>query len=78
MTGPDDDDKRRYPRLVLAAELVSVALCGWYVYTVLYPDATERGMRSWSWASAACYHGAARLGRAGMACERRYMSLTGA
>ena len=78
MTAPHDDDRRpRYPRLTLLAELASVALCGWYVYTVLYPDETERGMRSWSWASRACYGGAAALGQAGMACERRYMSLTG-
>lgn len=79
MTGPDDDDTRRlrYPRLVLLAELASLGLLGWYVYTVLYPDETQRGMRSWSWASKVCYGGAATLGQAGMACERRYMSLTG-
>lgn len=61
----------------MAAEVASLALLGYYIYLVLYPDGTERGMRSWSWASQACYGGAAVLGRAGMACERRYMTLTG-
>jgi hypothetical protein len=61
---------------VLAAELASCALLGWYLYVLLYPDGTERGLRTWSWASQACYAGAAGLGRAGMAAERRYLSLT--
>lgn len=77
MSGPDAEDRQRGSRWLLAAELASLALLGYYVYLVLYPDGTERGMRSWSWASQACYGGAAVLGRLGMACERRYMAMTG-
>lgn len=62
---------------MLVAEVATFALLGWYVYTILYPDTTERGLRSWAWASHACYGGAEVLGRAGMACERRYQLLTG-
>jgi hypothetical protein len=62
---------------LLVVEVASFALLGYYVYLVLYPDGTERGMRSWSWASKACYGGAAALGQAGMKCEQRYMSMTG-
>lgn len=69
-------ERRKPPRWVLVAELASLALLGWCVYVVLCPDETERGLRSWAWASGACYGGARVLGTAGMACERRYMALT--
>lgn len=68
--------RARPPAWLVVAELASCALLAWYIYLVLYPDGTERGMRSWSWASHACYGTAAAIGRAGMACERRYAALT--
>lgn len=73
----DPDELRpRTPAWVIVAEVASIALLGWYLYVLLYPDGTERGMRGWSWASKACYTSASVLGQAGMACERRYLSLT--
>lgn len=79
MSGDDLEDRAAAVKgstWLLAVEVASLAVLGYYVYLVLVPDDTERGLRSWSWASHACYSGAAVLGRAGMACERRYMSLT--
>lgn len=70
------DSRPRTPTWVIVAELASIALLGWYVYVLVYPDGTERGLRGWSWASKACYTGASVLGQAGMACERHYLSLT--
>lgn len=66
----------RTPTWVVVAEVASIALLGWYVYVLLYPDTTERGLRGWSLASKACYTTASVLGQAGMACERHYLSLT--
>lgn len=66
----------RTPRVVVVLELASLALLGWYLYVLLVPDTTQRGLRAWSLASQACYGGAAALGQAGMACERRYLALT--
>lgn len=77
MNAERDAETRPVPRWVFVLEVASLCVLGAYVWVLLYPDETERGLRGWSWASQACYGGAVVLGRAGMACERRYMSLTG-
>lgn len=77
-TGNEVARPARTPAWVVAAELASIGLMTWYVYLMLYPDGTERGMRAWSLASKALYGSAALCGQAGMACERRYLSLTNA
>lgn len=79
MTETDNDDQAA-PRVspwVIALELASVAVLGAYLWVLLHPDPTERTMRLWRASSRACYSGAEVLGRAGMACERRYLSVAG-
>lgn len=78
MTEPTyDHHPARMSRWMVAAEIASLAVAVAYLWICLYPDETEREMRGWSLASRSCYGVAELLGRAGMACERHYSSLTG-
>lgn len=71
---PPADPTRKW---ALVIEVASLGVLAVYLWVLLNPDETERGMRGWAWAGRACYATASQLGRAGMACERHYAALTG-